>query len=176
LENNEWDRISSRNRNLTFEYDRDTYIMDYSDGSKRIIGAADFFQGDYADKYTSKSSSDYYAFVVADGDRARAIRITRGSVTRDGHTIDNDDLEEIRITTGEVQDMDTTFNIMTISKASNWSSFYGQWERADGEVHVNCAGALVLKDGRPMEAEDLRKGERVYVIRDDARGIIILSY
>ena len=60
LEDNEWDRISSRNRNLTFEYDRDTYILDFSDGEERIIDADDFFQGDYADERTSKSSRDYY--------------------------------------------------------------------------------------------------------------------
>ena len=174
LDRNEWDSISSRNRNKTFDYDRDTYIMDFSGGSARVIDADDFFQGDYADKYTSKSGSDYYAYVIADGDRARAVRITRGSVTKDGHTIDNDDLEEIRITTGEIGSVDTVYNIITMNKASNWSSFYGQWERADAQVHVYCSGALVLRDGRLIEAEDLRKGENVYVVRDDARGIIIL--
>jgi hypothetical protein len=176
LQDNEWDKISSRNRNLTFEYDRDTYILDFSDSGERIIDADDFFQGDYADDRTSKSSRDYYAYVIADGDRARAIRITRGSVTRDGYTIENDDLEEIRVTTGEIDNVDTAFNIITISKSSNWSSFYRQWERADAQTHVNYAGALVMRDGKPIEAADLRKGERVYVVRDDARGIIILAY
>ncbi|MGI6697462.1 MAG: S-layer homology domain-containing protein [Clostridia bacterium] len=176
LEDNEWDRISSRNRNLTFEYDRDTYILDFSDGGERIIDADDFFQGDYADERTSKSSRDYYAYVIADGDRARAIRITRGSVTRDGYTIENDDLEEIRVTTGEIDNVDTAFNIITMNKASSWSSFYRKWERADAQTHVNYAGALVIRDGKPIEAVDLRKGERVYVVRDDARGIIIIVY
>jgi len=81
----------------------------------------------------------------------------------------------MRITTGEVDEIDTTYRILTINKSSNWSSFYGEWERADSENHVNYAGALILKDGRPIDAKQLRKGEGVYIIRDDVRGIIILS-
>ncbi|MDD3298813.1 MAG: S-layer homology domain-containing protein [Bacillota bacterium] len=175
LEQNEWGRIGGRNRDLTFEYDRDTYIIEFTSSGTVVLDVKDFFQGDYADRRSSKSSRDYYAFVVADDDRARAIRITEGSVTRDGHAIENDDLEEMRITTGEVDEIDTTYRILTINKSSNWSSFYGEWERADSENHVNYAGALILKDGRPIDAKQLRKGEGVYIIRDDVRGIIILS-
>jgi hypothetical protein len=175
LEENEWDRISSRNRDVTLGYDRDTYIVEYSDDITRRIGAEDFFQGDYADEYTSKSRNDYYAFVIADGDRARAIRITKGSITKGGSTIENSDLEELRITTGEIHNVDTVFKIITINKASNWSSFYEEWERADSENYVNYSGTLIFRDGRPIEAQDLIKGERVYIIRDDARGIIILA-
>ena len=175
LDQNEWDRISSRSRNLTLEYDRDTYIIEVTGSGTKILKAEDFFQGDYADRRTSKSTRDYYAFVVADGDRARTIRITEGSVTRNGSTIENDDLEQIRITTGEVEGLDTVLGILTINKASNWSSFYRQWERADSDNYVNYGGALILRDGRPIDARELRRGESVYVIRDDSRGIIILA-
>ncbi len=174
LDNNEWDRIGRRSRDITFAYDHDTYIIDAAGSRVRNIDAEDFFQGDYADDYTSKSGSDYYAYVIADDDRAKAVRITRGSITHDGDTIENDDLEELRITTGEIKDVDTLLNIITMSKSSNWSSFYEEWERSDADTYVNCANALIFRNGRPIGARELRRGENVYVIRDDNRGIIIL--
>ena len=174
LEDNEWDRISRRTRNLTFEYDRDTYIIDASGSRAAVIDAEDFFQGDYADDDTRQSSSDYYAYVIADGDRARAIRITEGGITHGGSGMENDDLEELRITTGEIRDIDNLHNIITLSKSGNWSSFYEEWIPADADTYVNCANALIFRNGRPISARDLKNGENVYVVRDDNRGIIIL--
>ncbi len=174
LDGNEWDNISSRSRDVLFTYDQDTLIVDATGGQPKSITARDFFQGDYADTGTSKSRDDFYAFVLADGERARAIRITEGSITQKGSTINNDDLDELRITTGEIKEVDTALNIITMSKSSNWSSFYDEWERGDADTYVNFARALIFRDGRPIQAGQLRRGENVYVIRDDSRGIIIL--
>lgn len=175
FEENEWERLSSRSRFLTFEYDRDTYIMEVDGNRIKTVNAGDFFQGDYAEDRYARSRRDYYAFVIADGNRARAIRIMRGSITRDGSTIDNVDLEKLRATTGEIRSIDIVMDILTISKATNWSNFYGQWERADADNYVNYAAALIIKDGRIIDAKDLKPGESVYIIRDDNRGIIIMA-
>jgi hypothetical protein len=174
LQDNEWDRISRRTRDLTFDYDRDTYIIDASGKRADVIDADDFFQGDYADDDTRQSSRDYYAYVIADGDRARAVRVTEGGITGSGTGMENDDLEELRVTTGEIRDVDILHNTITMSSSANWSSFYQEWIPSDADTYVNCAGALIFKDGRPAGAKDLRNGENVYVIRDDNRGIIIL--
>ena len=174
LQDNEWDSISRRTRDLTFDYDRDTYIIDASGSRAAVIDADDFFQGDYADDVTRPSGRDYYAYVIADGDRARAVRITEGGITRGGSGMENDDLEELRVTTGEIRDIDTLHNVITLSKSGNWSSFYQEWIPADADTYVNCAGALIFRNGRPISARDLKNGENVYVIRDDNRGIIIL--
>jgi len=174
LQDNEWDSISRRTRDLTFDYDRDTYIIDASGSRAAVIDADDFFQGDYADDDTRQSGRDYYAYVIADGDRARAVRITEGGITRGGSGMENDDLEELRVTTGEIRDIDTLHNVITLSKSGNWSSFYQEWIPADADTYVNCAGALIFRNGRPISARDLKNGENVYVIRDDNRGIIIL--
>ncbi len=175
LEQNEWDRLSSRSRFQTFEYDRDTYIMKIEGNRVETLSAGDFFQGDYAEDRSTRSRRDYYAFIMADGDRARAIRMMRGGILKDGSTIDNVDLEGLRVTMGEIRDINTVRDILTISKASNWSSFYRQWERSDADNYVNYATALIIRDGRVIEAGDLKRGESVYVIRDDNRGIIIMT-
>lgn len=176
FEQNQWDRVSSRSRNLIFDYDRDTYIIEVIGSRVKVLNAADFFQGDYADKYTSKHRDDYYAYVVADGDRARAIRITKEGVVKDGSAIDNANLEELRATTGEVSGIDTAMGILTINKANNWSGFHEQWERSDSDNYINYAGALILRDGRVIDAGELRRGEGVYIIGDDNRGIIIMAH
>ncbi|MBA1336038.1 MAG: hypothetical protein HPY66_1859 [Firmicutes bacterium] len=174
FEDNEWDSISGRTKNVTFYYDEDTLILDVSSQSVKKIKAADFFQGDYAGNSSYKSDDDYYAYVLVEDERAKAIRITKGSVIKDGSTISNADLETLRVTAGEVSGIDKDLQIITLNKASNWTNFYNEWERADDDVYVNYSKALIYRNGKPIEATQLRQGENVYVIRDDNRGIIIL--
>lgn len=174
LEDNEWDKISKRSDDITFYYDDDTVILSVYGSDVREISAGDFFQGDYADDSSYKSDEDYYAYVIVEDERAKAIRITKGGIVENGAAIGNDDLEELRITTGEVKEIDNTLNIITLNKASNWTSFYNEWERGDDEMYVNYSKAIIFRDGRSIDAGQLRSGESVYVIRDDNRGIIIL--
>lgn len=173
LEGNNWGELEGSSDIETFYYDSDTVILDATDGYN-IISASDFFNGDYASDNKYRRDYDYYGFVIASGDRASFVRLSKGGIVKGEERLYDDTLDKLRITTGEVSFIDYSIDTIEIKNARNWSEFYGDWEPADSHVYINYSKALITRDNRLINPEDLNPGDSLYIIRDDSRGLIIL--
>lgn len=173
LEDNEWGDLEGSSDNETINYDADTVILDVTSGFN-VISTSDFFNGDYASDEKYRRDNDYYGFVIANGDRASFVRLSKGGIVKDDERLYDDTLDMMRITAGNLASIDSSIDSIELENARNWSEFYDEWEPADSDVYVNYAKALIIRDNKLIEVEDLNEGDSLYIVRDDSRGLIIL--
>ena len=172
LQDNEWYSYRTRNERDEKElfYDNDTEIYDLENNKK--ITMKEFFAGNYAvdedsDYVEDHNLRDRYGYVYTDGDRISSIVVMK----------DMDSLSRQRITNGVVEKVDYDGMIgwtAEIRDAKDWSERHEEWMMKNSTLRMNLEKAMIIKDGKLITPEDLTIGMRLYIIRDDFKGKVVL--
>lgn len=162
LDKNEW---LSFDEEKEFYYDNDTYLFD-TDNEKELK-VEEFYAGNYAvdedsDYYDrDKNLRDWYGYVYTDGDRIVAANVQEKA----------DSLLRQRVTTGMLEQPvvdDPMIGLsFTITNARDWSERKDQWMAKNTSLRLILNNAAIIKDNKVISHEDLRVGDRLYLIRDD---------
>ena len=145
LENHEWESMSAEE----FTFDEETYIYDAGKGEK--LDAARFASGEYDD------SKD--AYIYAQGDRASLILLIK----------DDDSTRAERVTSATARGASYDANIgwlLAATDASDYSARKEAWIAKTADLTLVLDGALIVKDGVVIKAQDVKAGDSLYVVRD----------
>jgi len=166
LNQHEWERYTT-DKELYYDLDSDFYNLE----TQSFISGEELYAGDYVvdeneDRARDLDLEDWYAWIYTDGDRIAAMavqkeyegrgeRITAGRV--DG--VNNDSLVGWTITVGDSRD---------------WSSRREAWVPKNSDLRINVAKAMIIRNGEIITADQLKPGERLYIVRSDFRAHVVI--
>ncbi|SHH07425.1 hypothetical protein SAMN02745221_01624 [Thermosyntropha lipolytica DSM 11003] len=167
LGGNQWESFRG-SRELFFDHDTAFY-----DGENRILLSADqFIAGDYAvdeesERVKKEGLKDWYAYLYVDGERVVAALLQPKM----------DSLLVQRVTTGTVhkvvQDELAGWTV-EMRDGADFSPARGQWMPRTAFLRVNLEKALLIKEDKLITPEELKTGDRLYMVRDDFFGKVIV--
>ncbi|RKD22016.1 hypothetical protein SAMN02745883_01265 [Caminicella sporogenes DSM 14501] len=168
LKKNEW---RSFRKEKEFYYDEDTYIYDLE--NKKQISTKDFYSENYAvdedsDYAEEHKLRDWYGYMYTDGDKIIAISVKEKL----------DSLLRQRVTTGvviedAVEDSLVGYTIK-LANARDWSRSKNKWMMKNSFLKLRIEDALIIKENKVINPEDLKAGDRLYIVRDDMQCKVIV--
>lgn len=167
LDRNEW---NSYRRETELFYDDDTHIYNLDD--KKLITVEEFQAGNYAvdedsDYADDNNLKDFYGYIYTDGNNILAAGLQQ----------EEDDLFKQRITLGYIKELSTdpyVGSVMTITDARDYSSRKETFIHKTQDLRLMLEDALIVKEDKLLSKEDLKPGDRLYIVRDDFRCKFIL--
>lgn len=167
LEENQWQSFDDE-KELFF--DNDTDIYDLTNNKKLSI--KEFYSGSYAvdedSKYAKENKlKDWHSYVYTDGDRISAIMVQKKM----------DSLLRQRVTNALVSSVNNDSLVgwgVKLTNARDWSNVRSQWMEKNTDLNVNLEKGLLIKDGKQIQPYDLKAGDRVYLVRDDFYGKVLI--
>lgn len=127
------------------------------------------------DKY--RSSTKYHehclVYVFADGsDVAQAVNI----YLKDKNSFNPNKTSTERMTAGEIKNINTANDIITLQNARDYSQVYQKWQPIlNTSVSMDTEAAVVLKDGRQISLSDLEANDQIYVLSNNGKAIFIIA-
>lgn len=167
LSDNEWE--SFRDEKELF-YDNDSSIYDLE--SRNIISSSEFYSGPYAvdedSNYVHDNHlKDCYAYIYTDGDRAATVVVQK----------DMDSLLKQRVSCGiaaRIYNDPLAGWILNIRESRDWSRRHEEWVLRSRPLNINLDKAMLIKNDKIIEAEELQPGDYLYIVRDDYEGKVII--
>jgi len=155
------------------EYDHDTFIYDLVAGKQ--IKPAEFPANNYAvDEWSEHAKANnlksWYAYIFTDGDRIAGITVMRFP----------ENWYQQRVNTGRIQIVTQSQSgqsagwTVTLQDIREWSNLREQWVVRDGGLTISITGTMLVRDGQAILPEELKQGDRVYLVRDDFHSKILL--
>jgi hypothetical protein len=191
---NEYDEVND-DYLKKFYYYNDTLIKDITDPRKELeISPYKFFHGGYT-REENKDEDDkglnyerYYAvFYTNDSDGIEAMNIRKEGLLRNYNIDDevgsskdlvkelNNILKKSVVTKGKIVERDDKWKRVKITDTQDWVKSTGEWSSNRNDMYVDVADAVIIRNGRPYEYDNLREGQRVYISRykEDAIAIVL---
>ncbi len=167
LEENDWESFDDKNELF---FDNDTDIYDLTNNKK--LSLKEFYSGNYAvdedSRYARRNHlRDWHSYVYTDGDRISAIMVQKNM----------DSLLRQRTTNGLIKSVENNNLVgwkIEITNARDWSSAKSQWMEKNADLDVSLEETLLIKDGRQIQPYDLKVGDRIYLVRDDFYGKVLI--
>lgn len=172
LSGNEWDDVSRSD--ITFDYNDDTFIVDISEDEYKEITAHDFFH----DGYSEEEDEDYFTFIYADEDQdAIAMSLRKDELFKNSN-IDSsseieDELDDLLLTKGSVDDIDQLRNRLKISDPYDWSAFHEEWQENRNDEYVDIDQTIFIKGDEVIDIDDVDEDDTIYILRNDEDAIFI---
>ncbi|HUV85241.1 MAG TPA: hypothetical protein VMV86_05980, partial [Methanosarcinales archaeon] len=131
----------------------------------------------YHNDYKHNSGSSYYhehslLYTVTD-EYGNAVGVNIYTKDKDQFKPDKQHIE--RITSGYIQSVDSDNLTITINKAMEFSPLYQEWKPTTVSIPLDTTKAIVLKDGKPVNLDDLTTEDRVYAVSLSGSAILILA-
>lgn len=166
-DNNTWQSCSGQ---IELFLDNDTSIWDMD--NKKLITLAEFVGGDYSVKADAQRTHDMklsscYAYVYAKGDRGACLAVYRNEQK----------IDELRTTTGTVVSVENDALVgwvMTLKNTSDWSEHNRQWMGKQTTLRVGLENTLIIKNGKAVLPKALKAGDRLYMVRNDFKVMVLL--
>jgi hypothetical protein len=196
LANNSWDSY----KGFTYQLNDDTYIYDniiqsavisadkfaesrykpYTYTWPNYIDASykEFHEDDkYHKDYKNYSDDSYYhehslLYTVTD-ENGNAIGINIFAKDKDQFKPDKKNIE--RITSGQIESIDSDNYMITLNKGMEFSPLYQEWKPATVSMPLDTTKAVVLKDGKAVDLDDLSAEDRVYAVSINGIAVLILA-
>jgi hypothetical protein len=167
LNQNDWESFSGEKE---LYYDNDTFVYDLE--SQQAVSPKEFYAKDYAvdettDYAKDKGLKDWYGYVYTDGDRICGIVVQKSM----------DSLLRQRTTNGVVErvEEDTLLGwTVHVRDGKDWSSRRKEWMAKNSTFKVNLEKAMIIKNDSIIQPYELKPGDRLYMVRDDLEGKVIL--
>lgn len=167
LEENQWQSFDGE-KELFF--DNDTDIYDLTNNKK--LSVKEFYSGSYAVDEDSRYAKDnrlkdWHGYIYTDGDRISSIMVQKNM----------DSLLRQRVTNGIIASVENNQYVgwgMKLTNSSDWSNIRSQWMEKNADLNINLEKALLIKNGRQIQPQDLKAGDRVYLVRDDFYGKVLI--
>jgi len=163
LENNRMQKSSGEETLLVCD---DTVFFD-ADNNK-TLNLSDFKKGNYAvDGGTAYAQAnnlkDWYGYIYTDGDMVISAAI---KAQLDTYSL-------LRVSTATVAKIsDGTY--LELSDVKDWSSKNEEWMLRSNNLNLVINQAAIVRNGKVINDEDLRVGERLYLVRDDVYGKMLI--
>lgn len=150
--------------------DNDTSIWDMA--NKRLISLEEFVGGDYsvdldAERTQDLELSSWYAYVYAKGDRGACLALHQ----------EEHEIQDLRATTGAVvtvENDELVGWVMTLKNTSDWSEHNSQWKGKNTTLRLGIENTLIIRNGKAILPKSLKPGERLYMVRNDFKVMVML--
>lgn len=175
LNQHDWESFRTRNEDDQKElfYDNDTTIFDLEE--KKYISQKEFFAGDYsvdeetddADRIKKYNLKDWYGYIYTDGDRITSIMVQKKL----------DTLSRQRVTNGVIQKSEDDKLVgwtVYLTDGKDYSQRHEKWMAKNTTIRVNLEKAMIIKNEKIISAEELQSGDRLYIVRDDFYGKVVV--
>ncbi|MBB6215594.1 hypothetical protein HNQ80_001683 [Anaerosolibacter carboniphilus] len=167
LNQNEWESFSKEKE---LYYDNDTFIYDLENGKK--VAPKEFYAKDYAvdedtDYASDRGLKDWHGYIYTDGDRICGIVVQKKL----------DSLLRQRTSNGVIEKIEDDALLgwtMYIKDGKDWSARKEQWMAKNSTFKVTLDEALIMKDDKVIQPDELKPGDRLYIVRDDMEGKVVL--
>lgn len=163
LDKNDWKSFSE---DKELFYDDDTFIYNMEDGKK--VSPKEFFSSDFAVDNDYRKPRDWYGYLYTDGDRISTVFVKKSL----------DSLYLQRTTTAIVEtapNEDTHMGwTIKVRDARDWSSNYEEWMMKNSSLNIYLKEAMILKNGKRVTRDDIKIGDRLYLVRDSNMAKIII--
>ncbi|WZL73572.1 hypothetical protein QBE52_02230 [Clostridiaceae bacterium 35-E11] len=172
LNQHEWESFRTKKEKDEKElfYDHDTMIFNLEE--QEYILPKEFFAEDYAvDEDTEyaeeKDLKDWYGYIYADGDRIASIMLQK----------DLDSLSKQRVTTGTLEQITDDAQVGWVAylrNAKDYSHRHEKWMPKNSTIRISLRKAMIIKDGKIITPEALQPTDRLYIVRDDFDGKVVV--
>lgn len=175
LDRHDWESFSTRDEDDEKElfYDNDTKIYDLE--NKKYIEPKEFFAADYAvdedsdddERIKKNNLKDWYGYIYTDGDRISSIMVQK----------DLDSLRKQRITNAVVEKTEEDSLVgwtAYVRDAKDYSYRHDEWMAKNTTIRMNLTKAMIIKNGKIIEPYELQAGNRLYIVRDDFYGKVVV--
>lgn len=167
-----WLKKPQKLQNHLFSEDGDEVQLYYGSDSRiydsvadKWLTAAELLAGSYAvDEDSSYSEAnelrDWYGYVYCDNDYIVAMALWPEEAEPD----------VLRVSTGTVKTAIPDALIgwtVTLDDGYDWSYHNRQWMLKGSQLRLSLDDALVIKNGQAIAPEQLKAGDRLYLLRDD---------
>ena len=165
LDKNNWE---SFNDEKEFFYDDDTFIYDLENNKE--VSPKEFFSRDYSvdENNRRNKTRDWYGYLYTDGDRISTAFIKKSA----------DSLLNQRTTIGMVESNPVEDNNMgwflKLRDGKDWSTLNEQWMEKNSTLNIYLREAMIIKNGQRVTVNDIRAGDRLYMVRDDNMAKVII--
>ncbi len=148
LENHKWSKM--RRASTDFGFGDCAYIIDATGSQIKVISPEDFMADRFLHKYYDKN-----IYMIVKNDKAEGILILDG------------DADNENISIGEMVSVGLNTQSKLLKNKKDYSTFRRMWNVTTDDMEVDISGALIVKDGEFIDAEDLRSSDTTYIIRDN---------
>lgn len=167
LEENQWQSFDGE-KELFFDNDTDIYDLT----NKKKLSIKEFYSGSYAVDEDSRYAKDnrlkdWHGYIYTDGDRISSILVQKNM----------DSLLRQRVTNGIISSVENNQYVgwgIKLTNSSDWSNVRSQWMEKNADLNINLEKSLLIKNGRQIQPYDLKAGDRVYLVRDDFYGKVLI--
>ncbi len=180
LDKNKWESFGATKKlffdNETFVYDLDKTLEDGQTEEDRKLTIQQFITGEYhvdennlsqIDK--DRGTRDYYAYIYTDGDRISGIYLMKQMNSLLRQTVTTASVKTAPLKNEVTQNID-----LVLKDAKDWSERLEKWTIRSADTPIRIQGALIMKNGKRIKAEELKVNDRLYLVRDEPIGKIIV--
>jgi len=192
ISGNQWSDVN-RSTSALFFYFNELDVEDITDKTNfKTLSSYEFYHLGYSreeNKVEAAPGLDYhryYTFFVTDEDRKVIGMNIRKYGLVDGQNIDmfttdeNDvktkldlALQSTVLTRGTIESFDSTWKRIEMTDSHDWADDFGRWNANRGNSSVEYRDAIIVKNNKRIEIEDLNLGDYIYVLRDDEDALVI---
>lgn len=167
LDGNDWYSYGDQKE---LYYDNDTAIYDLE--AQKFVSPKEFYAKDYAvdeetDYAKNRNLKDWHGYIYTDGDQIRTIVVQKNM----------DSLLNQRVTNGVIERIyeDALLGwTLNVRNGNDWSSRKAQWMAKNTAVQIGLDRAMLIKDGKLIQADELKAGDRLYMVREDFEAKVVL--
>lgn len=167
LNQNEWEAYRNE-KELYYDLDTDLYDLE----NRQTLSAAELYAGNYTvdedeERADEQNLKDWYAYIYTDGDRIAAMAVQK--------TMDS--LLGQRVTAGRIAGLTEDSLVgwtVLLNDSRDWSNRKDEWMPKTSDLRVNLDRAVIIREGRIIAADDLKPGQRLFLIRDDFRARVVI--
>lgn len=167
LNEHEWESYQSE-KQLYYSYDTSIYDLEEA----KFISAEELLAGDYvvdedSERVQEKGLKNWHVYLYTDGDQVLSMVLQK----------DMDSLLNQRVSAGQVisvSDDPLVGWTVQLSNMRDWSARNQQWMMRNAGMRLTLSQCMVIKNDRVIEVADLKPGDRLYIVRDDFYGKLLL--
>ena len=157
LDKNEWVSFNKK-KDPPFSYNDESYIYDLDKNKKLTNEELVAYEA---------NRTNYYTYIYSDGNVIKGMYIKKIM----------DSLLTQRSTIGVVASKSTnpsTGLTLSVTSAKDWSDVKDRWMPKSSNINVNAEKTLIMKNGVRISGDEIKAGDRVYVVRDDLFAKILI--
>ncbi len=196
MDDNEWNAVDD-SASDRFYYHTSSVLKDITDfDAPKTIKPTNFFHDSYArveNKGTDKEGltyERYYGVLILKDEEGDSRSIVAMNMKHKGflenQNIDDkitdiddiavkleDMLEDMFLTRGVVDSIDTTWERIKLTDSNDWFSSVAEWRSNTVDTYVEYPNALVIRGNDVISIDDLEAGDNVSILRNDEKAQVI---
>lgn len=159
LEDNEW---YNESKQTEFNISNDTKIIDTRKSTVKDIKVEDFTNSRFLKDTDEDNYYKKYVYAVEYGNMILAMNI-----------IDKGTDANV-VTTATVESVDSSNASIKLKDINDYSFFEEKWISNNGDISLSLNKAIFIKDGKVVNFSSIQKEDKLYVLRENSRGDIII--